>query len=269
MSKNILNKKYNFLRPIKTKSLVRMGRNMVGGYIVDLEIIEKTNTLISLGFGPEWSFEDEFLKIKDNGKIIIYDHGLTTVPYLREILKYLRRLIMLRGSLKSLIDRFKNYKDYKDFFNQKKVKHYNEKITYPSTTKNCADLSKVVSRQDEDSEIILKIDIQSNEYKIINQIIEHSNKINLLIMQFYWIDKNEKIFEESIKNLKTKYEIIHIHANNHHNTLENGLPKMLEITFFNKKFSPKNLEYNSEFPIKELDFSSHPGKKDISFVFQK
>ena len=52
MSKNILNKKYNFLRPIKTKSLVRMGRNMVGGYIVDLEIIEKTNTLISLGFGP-------------------------------------------------------------------------------------------------------------------------------------------------------------------------------------------------------------------------
>ena len=44
---------------------------------------------------------------------------------------------------------------------------------------------------------------------------------------------------------------------------------MLEITFFNKKFSPKNLEYNSEFPIRELDYSSHPGKKDISFVFQK
>ena len=114
MSKNILNKKYNFLRPIKTKSLIRMGRNMVGGYIVDLEIIEKTNTLISFGFGPEWSFEDEFLKIKDNGKVIIYDHGLTPVPYFKEILKYLRRFIMLRGSLKSLTDRFKNYKEYKE-----------------------------------------------------------------------------------------------------------------------------------------------------------
>ena len=48
MIKNILNKKYNLLRPIKTQELVRLGKNMVGGYVVDLSMIEKTNILIIL-----------------------------------------------------------------------------------------------------------------------------------------------------------------------------------------------------------------------------
>ena len=38
---NILEKKYNFLRPIKTDNLIRLGREMDGGYIVDYNIINK------------------------------------------------------------------------------------------------------------------------------------------------------------------------------------------------------------------------------------
>ncbi len=269
MPKNILNEKYNLLRPIKTNALVRLGRNMVGGYIVDLDIVEKTDILVTFGFGPEWSFESEFLKIKENSKVVIYDHKLTITPYFKEIWKYLRRFLMFRASFNSLKERYKNLKNYQNFFKQKNVKYYKEKIIHPLKENNCADLSKAMSRLNDNSKIVLKIDIQNNEYQIINQIIEQSNQINLLIIQFYWIDKNETIFIKSIKKLKTKYEIIHIHANNHHDKLDNGLPKMLEITFCNKKFTPNVVGYCNNFPNKELDFSSHPGKQDISFSFNE
>ena len=46
MSKqNILDKKYNFLRPIKTNSLIRLGPEVDGGYIVDSNIINNTDIL--------------------------------------------------------------------------------------------------------------------------------------------------------------------------------------------------------------------------------
>jgi len=91
----------------------------------------------------------------------------------------------------------------------------------------------------------------------------------MLVIQFYWINKNEDLFINSIKKLKNKYEIIHIHANNHHGKLENGLPIMLEITLLNKKFIPMSVEYLNDFPINGLDYSSHPNREDISFSFRE
>ena len=42
-----INKKYNFLKPIRTSNLKRLGRSGDGGYVVDYEII-KNNLSISL-----------------------------------------------------------------------------------------------------------------------------------------------------------------------------------------------------------------------------
>ena len=269
MIKNILNKKYNLLRPIKTQELVRLGKNMVGGYVVDLSMIEKTNILITCGFGPEWSFESDFIKMKNNCNVFIYDHNLSSAPYFKEIWKYLKRFLMLKVPFTTLKHRLDAYKKYKFFFKLSSVKLYKEKIAYPSKNRNEADLKKVLSRVKNNSKVFLKIDIQGNEYEIIDQIVENFQQINMLVVQFYWINKNEDQFINSIKKLKNKYEIIHIHANNHHGKLENGLPIMLEITLLNKKFTPMSVEYLNDFPIKGLDYSSHPNREDISFSFRE
>ena len=125
----------------------------------------------------------------------------------------------------------------------------------------------MLSRINNNSKVFFKIDIQSFEYEIIDQLVENSEQVNMLVIQFYWINKNEERFINSIKKLKSSFEIIHIHANNHHGKLENGLPIMLEITFLNKKFITKSIEFVNDFPIKDLDCSSHPGCEDISFSF--
>ena len=58
-------------------------------------------------------------------------------------------------------------------------------------------MQKILSRVNDKSKVILKIDIQGYEYKIIDQIVDNFHQINMLLVQFYWINKNEEIFVES------------------------------------------------------------------------
>ena len=64
LTMEVVDKKYNFLKPIKTSNLTRLGRNHDGGYVVDFEIVKGCNTLISFGLGPDWSFELDYIKKK-------------------------------------------------------------------------------------------------------------------------------------------------------------------------------------------------------------
>ena len=59
---NIVDKKYNFLRPIKTKGLIRLGGKEDGGYIISKKALEDCDFLLSFGMSNDWSFEQEFLK---------------------------------------------------------------------------------------------------------------------------------------------------------------------------------------------------------------
>ena len=63
-----VDKKYNFLKPIKTSNLIRFGGKLDGGYVVDLEIVKKCNNLITLGLGPNWSFELDYLSKNKKNK---------------------------------------------------------------------------------------------------------------------------------------------------------------------------------------------------------
>ena len=48
-----LDKKYSFLKPVKSNNLIRLGRRHDGGYIVDSKIVKKCNTLVTFGLGPD------------------------------------------------------------------------------------------------------------------------------------------------------------------------------------------------------------------------
>ena len=61
---------------------------------------------------------------------------------------------------------------------------------------------------------LVKIDIEGDEYKIIKDIKNFSNKIHILIVEFHNLDKPRKLFKENIIFLKTLLNIIHIHGNN-------------------------------------------------------
>ena len=83
-----VDKKYNFLKPIRTPNLVRLGRTHDGGYVVDSEIIKQCNILITFGLGPDWSFELDYMKKNKEIEIYVYDYSVNNYPYIKEVIKY-------------------------------------------------------------------------------------------------------------------------------------------------------------------------------------
>ena len=265
-----LEKKYNFLKPIKNNYLVRLGVKFDGGYVIDSKIINCSDKLVSFGLGTDWSFELDFIKLTGN-KIHIYDYTTTYRPYLKNILKYLRRFITLRVSYSDLRNKIDDLLKLKRFLNSSNVKFFKEKVTFPINNKNDTDLAKVFSRLDHKESIVLKCDIEGSEYKIIEQIHNFSHRIDMLIIEIHWLNKSdkEKVFVELVKKLKEKFNIIHLHGNNYSTQSKNDLPDVLEITFTNLKFAPNEIEYKYEFPIKDLDFPNDNSREDIKILFKQ
>ena len=263
-----IDKKYNFLKPIKTSNLKRLGRNADGGYVVDYEIIKNTKTLITFGLGPDWSFELDYIKLKNDIQIYIYDHTVSSLPYVKEIIKYFRRFITFRASLESLTTRIKYLYNYKKFLNLKNVNYYKEKITFPIKNKIDTDIDKAFSRISDEEEVVLKCDIDGGEYDVIDEILKYSKRIKMLIFEFHLVDNKEEAFSNAIKKIKDEFDIIHIHGNNHFSKLDTGLPLIPEITLINKKYSPKKIDYITNFPIKDLDYPNNPYKEDLVFNFE-
>jgi len=263
-----IDKKFNFLKPIKSSNLIRLGRNLDGGYVVDSEMIKNCNTLISFGLGPDWSFELDYININKKIKIFMYDYTVSSYPYIKEIWKYFRRFITFRANFESVSNRVKYLYNYKSFLNSKNVNFFKEKITFPIKNKIDTDIDKVFARIDKNQDVILKSDIEGSEFDVIDQILKYSDRIKMLIFEFHWLNINEEIFLKSVKKLKENFEIIHIHGNNHCSKIDSGLPIALEMTLLNKKYIPQNIEYISDFPIKGLDYPNNPTKEDLVFSFQ-
>ena len=265
---SVVDKKFNFLKPIKTSNLIRLGRDHDGGYIVDREILKDCENLISFGVGEDWSFELDFIKEKKNIKIHIYDYSVSIYPYLKELLKYLRRFLTFRTSLNDVIIRFKKLKDYIRLINNKNITFFKEKISFPSKKNFESDVDKVFSRISQEKQVFLKCDIEGSEYEIIDQILKYYDRIEMLIFEFHNIDKNEIIFLHSVKKIQNYFHIIHIHGNNHDGKLSTGLPITIEMTLINKKKLKRHVkEFVTNFPVEGLDKSNNPNKDDLKFSF--
>ena len=263
-----IDKKYNFLKPFKNTNLTRLGRNHDGGYIIDKTIVKNCNTLITFGLGPDWSFELDYIRNNKNVSIFMYDYTVSSYPYIKEVIKYSKRFLTLRANYKSVSDRITYLKNYLDFFKIKNVSFFKEKITFPIKNKIDTDIDKVFSRIPKKEQVVLKSDIEGSEYEIIDEIIKYSDRIEMLIFEFHWIDQNEETFINSVKKLQRNFDIIHIHGNNHFDKLPSGLPIIIEMTLINKKNNKDvKKEYVTHFPVKGLDKSNNPFKDDLVFSF--
>ena len=268
--KKILPKIYNFLGPKHTKNLVRFGVNKDGGYIIDSVVINKINHLVSFGMAEEFSFEIDFLNDKKINTLQIYDHTVNHKNYILRILKVFRRAITFRKSIKDLIAEMSKYIKFIKFIINKRVNFYPLKITKDIKNKKEIDLDGVFSKIDETiSDIGIKIDIEGDEYNIMDEIIKYSKKINILIIEFHNINKKNKIFLNFMRKLVEIFDIIHIHGNNHDFIQSDGFPNIIEITLVNKKNNLNYVNHPATFPIKGLDFPNNPLSPDIEINFSK
>ena len=256
----------NFLKPYHTNfsNLIRLGRKRDGGYVIDKRVMTKTKAIITCGLEAEWSFEKEFQKYNEDCKIIAFDHTVDQKFWINRIIKDFISLFLLKRIDFNKFHLFR-YFEYLIFF-RKKNNHYLKKIV---PTKK--DQNKEITITDaigNNNNVVLKVDIECDEYKILKEIDKNFNKINLVIIEFHDLQKNLKKIKNFIR--KTKFKNIHLNANNYGMVDINGIPQVIEMTLINpKKFKIKNTKVRRNYPIEGLDFKNRKRGPDIKISFSK
>ena len=123
----MLDKSFNFLKPYEVNDLIRLGRNEDGGYIVSESIIKSSNYLLAFGMGADWSFEEDFLKLKKNNKVEIYDHTVDFLFFFKRLYKSIKRLFYLKSSPKNILKKTQHIFKYLQI-NKERFMHIKKKV---------------------------------------------------------------------------------------------------------------------------------------------
>jgi len=255
-----------FLKPfhISKSNLIRIGPKTDGGYVIDKRILSKTDILITCGLNDDWEFEKSFLKKNKNSKIFAYDHTVTKEFWLSRFKKDIISLLLLKKlKIYKILDVFK-YINYLLFFRGYK-RHFEKKIVFKKKNNKETTIPKIFNNR---NKIVLKVDIEGDEYKILNDIKKNSKKIVFLLIEFHEIHKNLRKIKNFIS--KSDLKIIHIHANNYGGTDKNGIPKVIELSMLNsKKIKINKILSKRKYPIINLDYKNFKRREDIKIEFNK
>ena len=251
-------------KPYKSikKNLIRVGPNTDGGYVIDKRVIKKVKTLISCGLNDDWEFEKEFLKINPYCKILAYDHTVNKKFWKNRFKKDLISFFLLKKlSLRKILNIFK-YIDYINFF-KKNNKHYIKKVVLKTKNKKEISIKNILKNK---KNILLKIDIEGDEYKILEPIKKNFKDIYLLIIEFHNIHKNISKIKKFL--MKSKLKLIHIHGNNYSGINKNKDPNVVEMTMLNsEKFKLSKNKSKFKYPINNLDYVNFKRRNDIELRF--
>jgi len=244
--------KFFLIKP--ADDLVRIGKNNDGGYIISNSDINNSEVLISLGISDDWSFEENFNKIK---KITIYayDASINKKLFFKKILE---NFLNLRHPKKIFILFFKLLKFYK-FFSKTNIYHLEQFVGLNTNDNNHITFEEVLNKT-ESNNIFLKIDIEGSEYRFLDSIIKNQSRFSGLAIEFHDCDIHLNKIEEFIKNFKLN--LIHAHANNYAPIrLEDKLPLAIELTF--SKYG--NISDEILLPNK-LDMPNNKNKEEIEII---
>ena len=164
-----------YLKPfhIDSEKLTRIGPKLDGGYILDKRIIHLTEKIITCGLNDDWEFEKKFLEINPSCKVLAYDHTVNKEFWIKRFKKDIIHFFLFKKlRIRKIINIFKYY-DYINFFRNEN-KHYELKISNENIKDKEININEILSNH---NNLILKIDIEGDEYNILKQILYNSKKL--------------------------------------------------------------------------------------------
>jgi hypothetical protein len=231
---NKLNNLLKKLSPVATdKNLIRIGSINDGGYIVP-NVLEDIKYCYSAGIGFNYDFE--FKLAKKGIKCFMADFSINEIEKNSNLIF---DKIFISGNTE---DKYLSIEDW-------------------------------IQKKEADPSVgsILKIDVEGDEYKILNSVNkDFFLKFKIIIIEFHNLHYlfNEKFFfsfHDIIEKIINNFYCVHIHPNNDVDFVKKKenitIPPVMEFTFINKK----NLKINNQklfFPNK-LDSDNNPDKRSI------
>jgi hypothetical protein len=255
----------SLLSPYIVDDLIRVGRENDGGYVIPKSLIAETRVLVSLGVSDDWSFDQHFKKLNPKIHIHAYDYTISKTVFRNRIAFGLIKLLTLKAPFGSLTHRINTFRSYNKFFTGK-ARHFEERIHNRIDRVYDVTLDRVFERTGSEHNF-LKIDIEGSEYRIINDVVKHADKIVGMVIEFHDTDPLRAVFVEAIRTLQERFEIVHLHANNCGPVAGDGLPEVLELTFI-KRSTRTTGERRITLPIPMLDSANDPNEVDYRMRFK-
>ena len=196
----------NAIRPQHVGPMRRVGSKNDGGYVIPCSF-PQVETIVSFGLGDDWSFEKQLLHERCIDEFIFFDH---TVTLSNLFLRARSRIAIRDFSIKALLYRVLILSRYMLDFKIKKYAHLRKEITQSENCKEKTNL-KAVAESINAQEFILKVDIETGEYLLIEQICDISWRIPLLIIEFHDTEVRRDQFQDSLAKLARHYIICHAH----------------------------------------------------------
>ena len=250
-----------FLQPVIVEELCRVGNFADGGYAMTGAAIKKSDALLSLGLGENWSFERAVSDINPKVTIDIYDDTVSFFFFVRKAFNGLVKLILFRDSKSNFLARFWRFKDYFIFWVRNPMNtHHQIRITKDS-------FKKVLSGYPNETMIGLKVDIEGSEWDILELISEDKSRFEFLLMEIHDFDKHVDQLRKFLGDLAGSFIIAHLHANNFETLGSNGFPKVFEITLLRLANVVTSGELRSRLPIPEMDAPNARNRPDFLIEF--
>ena len=213
-----------FLKPKQPDSLVRLGQDFDGGYLVDKKDVLHAECLLSLGINDDWSFEKAFCKENDVD-VLAFDGSISASRFLKEARKRLPFFF-----LPAFLRRASTYLDYKRFF-KGRHQHIESFVGIDAPSFSHLSMRRVFEmlRARCTGLCFLKIDIEGSEYRILDEVVKHADTTAALAIEFHDCDLHLGRIKAFIEDYPL--QLIHVHANNFAPLTPEGLPMVLELTF--------------------------------------
>ena len=149
----------------------------IDGYIIPKKALLETKILLSFGLSDDWSFENEFHNLS-KARVLCFDHSVNLEFWIKLIPRNLIDLFRSKIEVKKFFSDLFLYINYLKFFNGVRAKHIKNFVGSvnrkpENMNKNSViGLKKIFEKFDLPSHgIFLKVDIEGNEYNILNDII--------------------------------------------------------------------------------------------------
>jgi hypothetical protein len=254
-------KDLEFLRPVIDESMIRIGNSSDGGYAMSRNALVKTERVLSLGLGENWSFEEALAASKPGINIEVYDHTVTFHYFLKKSIKGIIKLILLQESLANVKARFYRLNSYLHFWIKKDShKHHKYRVTKSS-------FSSILEKYDQNSNIGLKVDIEGSEWEILSQISSRQESFSFVILEIHDFETREEELKIFIERLSKNFYLAHLHANNFSGVGKNGFPLVFELTFLRKFSNSSPNQLRSFLPVFGLDSPNARNRPDFEIYF--
>jgi hypothetical protein len=255
----------NYLQPRLYPDLVRVGSFCDGGYLVPQSALSELEAVLSFGVSVDWNFEKQLRSIRSDLDIHCYDHTVGAQLFAKVAGRAILDLLRGRGSVKAVSSRFSVWRDYARFFRGRTV-HFKERVFNRRFNTNDATIDTIFARVQGKRHVLVKVDIEGDEYRVIPDLLRYAGVIDALVIEFHDTDPLRLVFQHQVGLLLQHFGVAHLHGNNYLGQGADGLPDAVEVTFVSKRLGVP-VERRDRLPIPDLDSPCNPASAEVELQF--